>query len=298
MHAMPQSESTHQMFRPPAERASVLIRVADGCPHNACAFCAMYRGVRYRVHESDAVTRAIALAAAANPEARRVFLADGDVLALPQADLLSILALLERAFPSLSRVACYASGQSLSAKSERDLAALRAAKLRIVYLGLESGCERVLRRMNKGESAANMIRGVCRAQGAGLAASVMALVGIGGKTDSPAHVRDTIEVINAMQPRLLSCLRLIPIPGTLVARWIAAGRFSPLTELDAVRELRDLLDGLRPKRTVFRADHGSNILPLSGKLPADRERLLAELDELLAADVLDREGPGPMPRML
>lgn len=288
----------HTMFRPPAEHRSVLIRVADGCPHNVCAFCAMYRGVRYHVHAPETVTRAIALAATANPAARRVFLADGDVLALSTANLLAILERLERAFPALSRVSCYSSGRALAAKTEHDLRALRAARLHTVYLGLESGCEEVLTSMGKGDSAANMVQGVQRAQMAGLGASVMVLVGLGGRAASAAHVRDTIRAVNAMQPRLLSCLRLIPIHGTPVARWITEGRFQPLTEDEAIRELRSLLAGLDLRHTVFRADHSSNILPLSGRLPADQTRLLEELDELLNAGVLDQSGPGAAPRQL
>ncbi len=288
----------HTMFRPPAEHRSVLIRIVDGCPHNACAFCAMYRGVRHHVRSPETVSRAIALAAAANPTARRVFLADGDVLALPTADLLAVLDNLGRAFPALARVTCYGSGRALAAKTDRDLRALRAARLHTIYLGLESGCEEVLTRMTKGDSAANMVRGVQRAQMAGLAASVMVLVGLGGRTASAAHVRDTIRAVNAMQPRLLSCLRLIPIHGTPVARWIAEGRFQSLTEDEAVRELRSLLAGLDLRHTVFRADHGSNVLPLSGRLPSDQTRLLEELDELLDAGVLDHDGPGATPRFL
>ena len=290
--------SDHAMFRPPAEHRSVLIRVADGCPHNACAFCAMYRGVPYHAHASESIDLAITQAAAAQPAARRVFLADGDVLALPAPELLAILERLGRAFPALSRVSCYASGQAVAAKTDPDLTALRAAKLHTVYLGLESGCEDILTRMGKGDSAASMVQGVRRVQAAGIQASVMALVGLGGHAASAEHVRDTVRAVNAMQPRLLSCLRLIPVPGTPLARWIKTDRFQPLTEDEAVRELRSLLAGLDLRHTVFRADHSSNVLPLAGRLPADQARLLEELDELLDAGVLDTTRPGAAPSRL
>lgn len=292
------SAHQHQMFRPPAEHDSVLIRVADGCPHNACAFCAMYRGVPYRVHEPEDTARAIAQAARAKPLARRVFLADGDALALPTPRLLTILEQLDQHFPALSRVTCYASGRAMAAKSDHDLNALRAAKLRTVYLGLESGCEDILKRMAKNTSAACMIDGAQRMRMAGISVSVMVLLGLGGRAASAAHVRDTALALNAMQPRLLSCLRLVPIPKTPLSAWIQAGRFALLSEAEAARELRDLLAALNLRQTVFRADHVSNILPLAGRLPTDRGRLLEELDELLDARVLDTTGPGRMPNLL
>lgn len=295
---MPDTASSHTMFRPPAEAGSVLIRVADGCPHNRCAFCAMYRDVPYRPHDRDILARAIDQAAAARPDSRRVFLADGDALSLPPADLDFVLGRLRRAFPRLARVNCYASGQALAAKTDAELAALRRKGLHTLYLGLESGSEDILRRMAKGCTATSMIEAGRRARQAGLSLSLMVLIGLGGRELSAVHVRKTAEVVNAMQPDLLSCLRLIPVPDTPLARWIASGSFAQLSEEEAVTELRSLLAGLDLGRAVFRADHSSNVLPLAGRLPRDKVRLLAELDELLDCGILDQDGPGHLPQRL
>jgi radical SAM superfamily enzyme YgiQ (UPF0313 family) len=284
------------MFRPPAEAGSVLIRVADGCPHNACAFCAMYRGVPYRALDPAAQIAAIDTASRAWPDARRVFLADGDALALPGLDF--VLDRLRRAFPRLARVNCYASGQALAACSDEKLADLRAKGLHTLYLGLESGAEEVLQRMHKGCTAAAMLEGGQRALRAGLSLSVMILIGLGGRELSEIHARRTAQVLNLLQPSLLSCLRLVPVPGTPLARWIATNAFRQLSEEGAARELRTILAGLDLRQTVFRADHSSNILPLAGRLPRDQARLLDELDELLDCGVLDSAGPGPLPSLL
>ena len=291
-------ESRHAMYRPPAESRSALIRVADGCPHNACAFCAMYRGVPYRAHDQAEMMRSIDATAAANPGARRVFLADGDVLALPTPTLAWLLDRLHERFPNLSRVNCYASGQALASKSDGELAALRGKGLHTLYVGLESGSADVLRLMAKAGAVEDMVDGCRRAQEAGLAVSVMILIGIGGRDMSAEHARQTVVAVNAMQPRLLSCLRLVPVPGTPLMRRIEGGRFLQLTEEEAVRELRAILAGLEMRHTVFRADHSSNILPLAGRLPRDKAALLEELDELLRCGVLDPHTPGPMPAAL
>jgi radical SAM superfamily enzyme YgiQ (UPF0313 family) len=292
------TQEGHTMFRPPAEADSVLIRVADGCPHNACAFCAMYRNVPYRVHDREAVEQSIAMAAAIRPDARRVFLADGDVLALPAQALEDLLEQLRQAFPRLVRVNCYASGTAMTQKSDAQLRALHRRGLHTLYLGLESGSDEVLRRMGKGGTVRDMIDGCIRAQDAGLSVSVMVLVGIGGRELSATHARQTALALNAMQPVLLSCLRLVPIPGTPLARRIADRSFVPLTQEQSVQELRAILSGLDLTRTVFRADHSSNVLPLSGRLPRDAGRLLQELDELLQCEVLDKDGPGAVPAVL
>lgn len=291
-------EHVHQMYRPPAEAQNVLIRVADGCPHNACAFCAMYRGVQYRVHALQEISATIAHAAEAWPHGRRIFLADGDVLALPFEDLRTIFGMLHSAFPAVSRISCYASGQAIMNKNEAELQMLKAMKLHTLYMGLESGSDAVLAAMHKAERAENMSAAVIKAQRIGLTASVMVLIGLGGQEGSGVHIDATTKILNTMQPRQLSCLRLVPVPGTPLQRWVRNGSFHQVTEAGAVRELRKLIANLDLEHTVFRADHSSNILPVSGRLPKDKTRLLEELDELLQCGVLDERGPGPMPSVL
>ena len=287
--------NSHRLFRPPAEGDSLILRVADGCPHNACAFCGMYKGVPYRVLSPLEIAHELAQAQRESPEAGRVFLADGDVMALPFATLSGVLDELNARFPRLARSGMYANGSSILAKSETELRALRERKLHTLYLGLESGDDATLRRMHKAETAAGMTEAVRRAQACGLRLSVMILVGVAGREHSAAHAAATAAVLNRMQPRLLSALRCVPIPGTALHAEIAAGRFQPLTEHEAVAELRAMLAGLELTGTVFRANHASNSVPLEGRLPKDRAGLLAGLDLLLASDALDRHTPGPMP---
>ena len=287
----------HILFRPPAEADSVLIRIADGCPWNACTFCAMYKGIHYRALPLDECLRAIRREARRQPDAARVFLADGDVMALPFDLLRAVLDELNAAFPRLTRVSVYANGHSIMGKSDDALGALRERKLHTLYLGLESGSDDVLRVVHKRETAAEMVSAGQRAQAAGLRMSVMVLIGLAGRAGSAPHVRATAAALNRMQPRLLSALRYIPITGTPLHHDLLAAH-QMLTEDEAVREVRDLLAGLQLDHTVFRADHSSNIVPLQGRFPADKARLLAELDSLLASGTLDRQTPGPLPTML
>lgn len=276
------------LFRPPAEAGSLIFQVALGCPHNACRFCGMYKGVSYRVRPQDAVLAEFERAAHRYPEARRIFLADGDVMALSFERLRILLEALNRFFSHLARVNLYANGRSILAKSDAELNALRQLKLSTLYVGVESGDEALLAKIEKGETATGMCAAVQRAQAAGLKGSVMVLLGLGGREGSAQHAEATAALLNRMQPRLLSALRLVDVPGTVMY-----DGYQTVTEYEAVAELIRLLRGLELEKTVFRANHTSNPVPLEGRFPKDREALVSHLEALLPH--LDKTGPGRLP---
>jgi radical SAM superfamily enzyme YgiQ (UPF0313 family) len=279
---------TERLFRPPAEAESLIFQVALGCPHNTCRFCAMYKGVPYRVRPQAEVLAEFEEAARGCPWERRIFLADGDVMALSFERLRVLLEALNRLFPHLARVNVYANGSSILAKSDAELEALRQLKLSTLYVGLESGDEELLRKVDKGETAAGMCTAVRRAQAAGLKCSVMVLLGLGGREGSARHADATAALLNRMQPRLLSALRFVDVPGTAMD----AG-YQAATEFEAVCELIRLLRGLELEKTVFRANHTSNPVPLEGRFPKDRDGLVSLLETLLPR--LDTRGPGRLP---
>jgi len=279
---------TERLFRPPAEAESLIFQVALGCPHNTCRFCAMYKGVPYRVRPLEEMLAEFEKAARRYPEERRVFLADGDVMALSFERLRVMLEALNRLFPRLARVNLYANGSSIMAKSGAELEALRQLRLNTLYVGLESGDEQLLQRLDKGETAAGMCEAVQRAQAAGLKCSVMVLLGIAGRGGSARHADATAELLNRMQPRLLSALRFVDVPGTAMYEG-----YQTVTEHEAVDELIRLLRRLELEKTVFRANHSSNPVPLEGRFPKDRDALVSLLESLLPR--LDKKGPGRLP---
>ncbi|MGE4564059.1 MAG: radical SAM protein [Victivallaceae bacterium] len=281
------------LFRPPAEADSLIFQVAYGCPHNRCRFCGMYKGVRYRLRPEDEVLTEIAGAARRWPDTRRIFLADGDVMALPFDRLAAILDALTRAFPKLSRVNLYANGSSVMNRSEAQLRELRQLKLNTLYMGLESGSQEVLDLFGKTERVDEMIAAVVQTQLLGFKSSVMILVGLGGALLSSSHAAETVAAVNRMQPRLLSALRYVEIPGMTQPEG-----YVTLSEYEAVAEMRRMVAGFALDQTVFRANHSSNPLPLAGRFPADQARILAELDAELASGELDRRGPGRLPLFL
>ncbi len=295
---MNRGDDAPPLFRPPAEADSLIVRVAYGCPHPACAFCGMYRSGPYVPRPAVDVSAEIRAAARERPDSHRVFLADGDALRLGVDRLAAILDELADALPGLARVNSYANGTSILALGRAGLAALRTRRLGTLYMGLESGDPAVLRRMGKAETVDGMVEAGRLARDSGLKMSVMVLLGLGGPEGSTAHARATAEALNRMQPRLLSALRVIPVPGTPLGRWEKEGIFRMLTEREAVRELRDLVAALELKGTVFRANHASNVVPVEARFPRDRGAVLAALDALLASGRLDASRPAPRPLWL
>lgn len=271
------------VIRPPSEADSYILQVTYGCSHNLCTFCGTYPDKPFRVRPAGEVLQDIELAHHALPDTRRVFLADGNALVLSTQRLVPILKALGSAFPDLQRAGIYANAQDLLGKSPDELTTLRGLGLRIVYLGLESGSDAVLRRINKGATAAEMIAAVQRAQAAGIRVSVIALLGLGGTDLSAEHAAATGRVVSAMDPRYLSLLTLMLVPGTPLYQQWRDGVFQLPEPESLLAELRQVLlhlEGL--SGCIFRTNHASNYLPLAGTLPKDRESLLATLDAALA----------------
>ena len=271
------------VIRPPSEANSYILQVTYGCSHNRCTFCGTYTDKPFQVRPIQEVLEDIALAQSRFPDTRCVFLADGNALVLHSESLSRILDALASGFPRLRRVGIYASARDILGKTDAELAALRRQKVTIVYLGLESGSDEVLRRVHKGITAAEMVEAVQRLKRAGMRASVIALLGLGGTELSVQHAEETGRVVSAMDPEYFSMLTVMLIPGTELHRQWRQGTFELPQPEDLLRELRQVIahcDGL--SRCVFRTNHASNYLPLAGTLSRDKAELLATIDESLA----------------
>ena len=273
------------VFRPPSEANSYLLPVTDGCSHNKCSYCAMYITKRFSVRPLDDVLEDIEQAAQLMPRTRRVFLLDGDAMTLSAAKLTPILEALRASFPELQRVSSYTNAISINNKTDEELVQLRALGLTLGYLGLETGDEIVNERIVKGASIDDQVRAVRRAQAAGIKMSVMVLLGMGGRERTREHAIETGRVVSRMDPRYISCLCVTPVPGTPLHEQVEDGTFEMITPEETLEELRLLVENLELSGAVFRSNHASNYLPLGGRLPADKERLLEAIARAQAGDV-------------
>jgi radical SAM superfamily enzyme YgiQ (UPF0313 family) len=271
------------VIRPPSEAYSYILQITYGCSHNRCTFCGTYRNKPFAIRPPSEIMEDIELARIEIPDTRRVFLADGDAMVLSMDRLLPVLDALGESFPKLERVGIYANARDLLRKSEEELALLCRRGLGIVYLGLESGSDDVLRNVRKGATASEMVEAVHRAKASGLEVSVIAILGIAGPSGSEEHARATGRIVSEMDPQYLAMLTLMLVPGTELHQQWEQGSFELLDPRAMLVELRNViqhLDGLT--QCVFRTNHASNYLPLRGMLPRDKEGLLAAIDGALA----------------
>ena len=214
------------IIRPPSEADSYILQITYGCSHNRCTFCGTYLDKSFQVRPLEEVLEDIALAQKRMPGTRRVFLADGNGLVLSTERLVTILDALASGFRLLRRVGIYASARDILGKSDDDLAMLQQRKLGIIYLGLESGNDEVLRRVHKGITAAEMVAAVHKLRHAGMRTSVIAILGLGGTELSLPHAEETGRVVSAMDPEYLSMLTLMLVPGTELYRQWQSGASS------------------------------------------------------------------------
>ena len=272
------------LFRPPSEAASLIFQITIGCSQNHCTFCGMYKHKQFRTRSVDAIIDEIeSIPLNYRAGIRRVFLADGDALVYPQAGLLQILDCLAATYPNLTRVAAYASPNSLTTKSAAELALLREKKLRILYFGLESGDDDTLKLVNKGYSAAVMLELCRKAQSAGIKLSVTAILGLAGRERSAEHAAGTVDWINSLSPEYFSLLTLFSRHNQNYFKQVTAQ-----TRGEILEEALLIVKRLQPTRTILRSNHASNFLTLAGSYPKDRERLIADVE---AAIALARQHP-------
>lgn len=271
------------VIRPPSEAHSYILQVTYGCSHTCCTFCGTYLDKPFQPRPIDDVLEDIQTASRVMPKTRRVFLADGDALVLSTRRLTQILTALNSAFPHLERVATYANAGNLLRKSETDLETLVQQGLRIVYLGLESGDDEILARIQKGASASEMVTAVQKAKWTGLLVSIIGILGIGGPEHSNRHAELTGQVVSQMDPDYFSMLTLMLVPGTKLHQQWQSGEFQLMKPEQMLVELRHVIEHTADlSECVFRTNHASNYLPLKGTLPQDKERLLQTLDAALS----------------
>lgn len=280
-----------QLYRPPSEANSLILQATIGCSYNRCTFCGMYRDKRFRVRPLNELREEITWAARdLGPAVDKVFLADGDALVAKARFLEDVLGALRAAFPRLRRVSCYASPQSLQVRTPEELDRLRAAGLTQLYLGVESGDDATLERLDKGVDAEEMVRVAAKASAARMKLSCMILLGAAGRERSLDHARASAAIINRIQPRFVSTLVMTPVEGTPLMDQAERGEVDELDVVELTREQREFVAGLELRGSVFRSNHVSNQLALAGSLPKDKRALVSTIDEVLA-DLRSR-GPG------
>ena len=274
-------------IRPPSEAYSILLQVTLGCSHNKCTFCGTYNDKRFTIKDDEIILSDILFASKVMKRQDRVFLMDGDALIIPQKRLMWILDRIREHLPWVKRVGAYANAKGIKMKSADELKALRENGLGILYLGVETGDDPLLKKIRKGSTAQNLVNMGRKVREAGIKLSVTVLLGIAGNDPglSLQHARATGEVLSAMDPNYVGALTVMLLPGTPLHDEYKRGEFQLLNERETLVELREMIANTHLSRGMFFSNHASNYLPIKARLPRGKEEALAKIDSALAGNV-------------
>jgi radical SAM superfamily enzyme YgiQ (UPF0313 family) len=270
------------VIRPPAEAESLILQATIGCSHNRCAFCVTYRQKRFHPRSREDLFAQIDWAGDHMPKVRRVFLGDGDPLVLSTDRLHEILDRLHDRLPQLRRVTAYASARNFEKKSVAELERLAKAGLTQVYVGLESGCDEILERIDKGVTHQQMVDLCEKPTAAGIKLSTMIVLGLGGPRLSERHAVDSARLVDRIGPRFASTLTLMLPPGARSYKEAFGDpQWRPLDPLETLKELRRFVSSVEGNGIIFRSNHVSNILALEGVFQKSKQRMIAEIDQII-----------------
>jgi radical SAM superfamily enzyme YgiQ (UPF0313 family) len=269
------------IIRPPSEANALILQVTTGCSHNRCTFCGAYREQKFRIKDDAVISKDLDFAGQYRTRFATVFLADGDALVIPQDRLLNLFAQIKDKLPDIRRISLYANCRDILYRTPDQFAALKAAGLGRVYMGLETGHDQTLARINKGATAREMIQAGRRVKEAKIFLSITCLLGIAGIRYSLQHAADTALVLNAIEPNQIAVLTLMLLENTELGQEAAAGTFQLPDKLGLFQELRTLIAGLTVSRGQFQANHASNYFNLDGRMPRDKEKFLATIDQAI-----------------
>ena len=270
------------LYRPPSEANSLIFQVTLGCSFNQCSFCDMYRSKEYSERTWDEVKGEIDMMAKIMPDTQRVFLADGDAINLSTEYMVKILKYIREKFSSIERISCYAMPMNLLKKTPEDLQELYDAGLNMLYLGIESGSDIVLRKVTKGATSKTIIKACNKAKDVGFKLSCMVILGLGGKKYSKENAIETGKVISASKPDFVGALTLYlenGIKDEFITKW--GGEFVKIDDNESLEELELLVSNINTEnQIVFRANHGSNAYNIAGTFPQDKDEMLEKIDWL------------------
>ena len=268
------------IYRPPSEADSLILQVAVGCSYNKCTFCHSFQDKKFRVKSFDEIREDVDEAALCG-SIPRVFLADGDALAIPYGDMVRILEYLKLKINGLKRVGIYANAEDVLKKDPDELRELKNLGLGIIYLGLESGNPEVLRNIRKKATVKQMINAAERVKKAGILLSLTVLLGVGGVELSQDHARDTGKVLSAMDPDYVGVLSLMIVPGTPIDAELHAGQFEMPSPFRLIKELEEILAGCAFTNCFFASNHASNYLSLRVRMPEEKQSALEHIRAVL-----------------
>lgn len=274
-----------QIYRPPKEARSLLLQVTNGCTHNKCRFCGMYRNVRFGMESLEQIESDI-IEASRHPfyrNSKRVFLLNGNPFVLKADRLIKIAELIHKYIPTVEVISMYASIKDIESKSDEELKAIKEAGISDLYIGVESGNQKALEFINKGNTVDEAVKEMKRLDQYGYYYYAMVLTGLMGEGVEKAieNGKMTGEMLSKVNCRAIFPMSVTLVPGTELWEMTQRGEYKEATEYDRLVELKTLVENLNPESTALLSSaHNSNTMFIKGILPNDREKMLNEINEI------------------
>lgn len=269
------------VIRPPSEADSLIFQVTLGCSDNSCVFCPAYKDKPFKIKPLEKILDEIEFASREYPEIRKIFLADGDALFMPQNDLIKIFDAILEKFANVRRISLYASNKSAQLKSVEELKELKKRKMSLVYIGFETGDAEVYKMIRKYGSPEDNIISVNKFKEAGIKSNVTVILGLGGKKYSREHALNTAKVLNASKPEQIAALTLMVAKNTAMFDMIKDGSFEPLDDFESLEELKTIIENMDDFPCLFFSNHASNYVPVEARFPKDKKDIIKLLEHIL-----------------
>lgn len=270
---------TNPVYRPPFEANSLLLEVTVGCSHNACTFCTMYSCQKFRVAPIEQIESDLLEARQYYKQVKRIFLVNGDPFALSAEKLLIIGKKINEIFPEVETISMYASIKNIRTKTDEELRNIRAQKMNDFNIGIESGMDSVLHHFNKGFTLEEAREQLQRLKKAGIDYSVNIMLGAAGEGKWKENATANAKFVNEIEPRLIFLATLHVDAGSPLEEELKTGKFVENTLGENVQEELVFLKGLELKNTVFFGLHTSNVVPVAGQLPVQKQQLIEYIEE-------------------
>lgn len=277
------------LYRPPSEAYSLIVQATIGCTHNKCTFCSMYKDKKFRIRSTDEIIADFRIGRERYKTVNRIFIADGDALALKNEELVKILSFINENFSECERIGIYGSPKAILSKTQNELKELKSLGLGIVYLGVESGSEKILKAINKGVTREEMVQAGKRIVNSGIQLSITLISGIGSREDSMEHSLESAKIINEINPNYVGLLTLLVEEGTPLYDDVQSGRFKLLTPKEVLHETKLMVENLNVDNCIFRTNHASNYVSLKGTLNQDKDLILSQIEEGLNMSGLEEK---------
>lgn len=277
------------LYRPPSEAYSLIVQATIGCTHNKCTFCSMYKDKKFRIRNTDEIIEDFKIAREKYKYVKRIFIADGDALAIKTKELVKIFSFVKEFFPECERVGIYGSPRAILSKTNEELDKLKSLGLGIIYLGVESGSDKILKDIKKGVTREEMVRAGKMVVKSGIELSITLISGIGGQKDSYEHAVESAKIINEINPNYVGLLTLLVEENTPLYEDVENGQFTLLTPKEVLLETKKMVENINVENCIFRSNHASNYVALKGTLPKDKDIILSQIEEGLKIANLDEK---------